>query len=82
MSAEDTLSIILGRLRGAPDQLEVARTIVLEQGGQWIDAAGKLGVFEIQLAGLAGIGPSPLTAIEDWMVQARETLGRSERASI
>lgn len=70
MSSEITLSPIVEQLRSVTDKVALVRDLVLEHGGFWQDPENQTGLFEIQLAGLAGIGPSAAAAVEDWLAQA------------
>jgi hypothetical protein len=63
---------ILSEVAKAADPVAVIRKHVLAQGGVWADETPISGLFEIQLAGLIGIGPSAPTAAEDWIMQARQ----------
>jgi hypothetical protein len=64
---------ILNQVNQAADPVETIRALVLEQGGHWYDPETSLGIVEIQLAGLVGIGPSVPSAVDDWILQARAT---------
>jgi hypothetical protein len=70
MSSEITLSPIVEQLRSVTDKVALVRDLVLAHGGFWQDPENQTGLFEIQLAGLAGIGPSAAAAVEDWLAQA------------
>lgn len=70
MSSEMILTPIVDQLRVVTDKVAMVRDLVLEHGGFWQDPENQTGLFEIQLAGLAGIGPSAAAAVEDWMAQA------------
>lgn len=50
---------------------DVLRDLVLQHDGFWSDPKEISGLFEVQLAGLVGLGPSPAAAADDWIVQAR-----------
>lgn len=67
---------ILQQLRAASDGLAVARQIVLDRGGYWADDPPASGIFEVQILGLVGIGPSAETAVEDWIAQAEIALAK------
>lgn len=64
---------ILAEIRRAADPVQVARDLVLADGGAWLAPENHRGLFEIQLAGLVGIGPSARAAVEDWIAQAMAT---------
>lgn len=68
------IASILADVCRAPDPVTVIRDRVLEQGGAWCDPSATPGIFEIQLAGLVGIGPSLTAAVDDWLVQANEAV--------
>jgi hypothetical protein len=67
---------LLSALESAQDPVETIRSLVLEHGGLWCDPEHATGVFEIQLAGLVGIGPSAASAVDDWKLQARARLDK------
>jgi hypothetical protein len=50
---------------------DVLRDLVLQNDGFWSVPTEISGLFEVQLAGLVGLGPSPAAAADDWIVQAR-----------
>lgn len=62
---------VLAQLEQAADPEQAIKALVLAEGGTWVDPDGTLGIVEIQLAGLQGIGPSVAAAVDDWMQQAR-----------
>lgn len=74
MAQIDEIAQILHQLASANDRVAAARNIVLEHGGHWHDDLPPSGLFEIQLLGLMGLGPSAETAIEDWIAQAEAVL--------
>lgn len=81
MSSEMNLTPIVEQLRVVTDKVAMVRDLVLEHGGFWQDPENQTGLFEIQLAGLAGIGPSAAAAVEDWLAQAMTFLsGHQEEA--
>jgi hypothetical protein len=81
MSSEMILTPIVDQLRVVTDKVAMVRDLVLEHGGFWQDPENQTGLFEIQLAGLAGIGPSAAAAVEDWLAQAMMYLsGHQEEA--
>jgi len=61
---------ILARISMASEPVEALRSAVLSQGGFWPDLQTGLGIFEVQLFGVVGIGPSQSAAADDWIVQA------------
>lgn len=68
------IASILADVSRATEPVNVIRDRVIEQGGSWCDPCTTPGIFEIQLAGLVGIGPSLTAAVDDWLVQANEAL--------
>jgi hypothetical protein len=50
------------------------RSAVLSQGGFWPEQQPTSGLFEVQLFGVVGIGPSQAAAVDDWVVQAKAYL--------
>lgn len=70
---------ILLQIARATDPVGVVRSCVLAQGGSWPDAETQSGVFEIQLAGLIGLGSSLRTAVDDWVLQAKAHLRAAGR---
>ena len=81
MPTRQDLSDILSTLNSASDPVHAAKRIVVDLGGDWTDAKGHLGLFEVQIAGLAGIGPSPNSAIDDWISQARDVMSGPQPAA-
>jgi hypothetical protein len=65
---------ILEELAKSADPVDVLRSLVLEQGGFWSNPTEPSGLFEVQFAGLIGIGPSPASAVDDWITQAHGRL--------
>jgi hypothetical protein len=65
---------ILEELAKSADPVDVLRSLVLEQGGFWSNPTEPSGLFEVQFAGLIGIGPSPASAVDDWIMQAHARL--------
>jgi hypothetical protein len=53
---------------------DVLRDLVLQHDGFWSDPREISGLFEVQLGGLVGLGPSPAAAADDWLVQAHARL--------
>ena len=72
----DDIAVILRHLTSSNDRLTSARKVVLEHGGSWPDDPPPSGIFEMQLLGLVGIGPSANTAVEDWIAQAETVLAK------
>jgi len=65
---------VLTKLQQATDPVVLMRQLVLAHGGHWCDPEDVEGLFEVQLMGLAGIGPSVAAAVDDWMIQAKDTV--------
>ena len=63
---------VLSKLSGANDPVDVLRSAVLSQDGFWPAQQTGVGIYEVQLFGVVGIGPSLSTAADDWIVQAKE----------
>ena len=70
MSRSD-LPALLTEVTSASNPVEVIRALVLQTGGFWQDETRKSGLFEIQLAGIMGLGSSAATAVDDWLQQAQ-----------
>ena len=68
------LSDVLARLTASKNIVDQAKKLVLARGGAWTEHQGQLGLFEIQIDGLFGIGPTPAAATDDWMSQARDVV--------
>ena len=68
------IASILADVSRASEPVTVIRDLVVEQGGSWCDPAATSGIFEVQLAGLVGIGPSQAAAVDDWILQANEAV--------
>ena len=64
---------VLSKLAASSNPVEVIRDLVLRAGGFWQDTVEASGLFEIQLAGITGLGSSAQAAVEDWVIQARRT---------
>jgi hypothetical protein len=62
---------VLSKLAASSNPVEVIRDLVLRTGGFWQDTVEASGLFEIQLAGITGLGSSAQAAVEDWIIQAR-----------
>jgi len=62
----------LTKLQEASDPVGTMRELVLARDGHWCDSENVNGLFEVQLMGLAGIGPSVAAAIDDWLIQAKD----------
>lgn len=65
---------ILSKLSGATDPVGVLRAAVLSQDGFWPAQYAGVGIYEVQLFGVVGIGPSLSAAADDWIVQAKAQL--------
>ena len=63
---------ILSKISGATDPVDVLRAAVLSQDGFWPAQQTGVGIYEVQLFGVVGIGPSLSAAADDWIVQAKE----------
>jgi hypothetical protein len=61
---------VLSKLSGAVEPVEVLRSAVLSQNGFWPAQQTGVGIYEVQLFGVVGIGPSQAAAVDDWVVQA------------
>jgi len=70
---------ILADIARTADPVGVIRSSVLAQGGFWPDAEIQSGIFEIQLAGIIGLGSSLRTAVDDWILQAKAHLRAAGR---
>jgi hypothetical protein len=68
---------VLSELSGSADPVAVLRTAVLSQGGFWPEQPPASGLFEVQLCGVVGIGPSQAAAVDDWVTQAKAYLRTS-----
>lgn len=67
------IEAILTQVEQSADPTETIRQQVLAHGGHWCAPENAAGLFEIQLMGLAGIGPSVAAAVDDWLMQAKDT---------
>lgn len=68
------ISQILVQLARADDPTEVIKANVLQEGGLWEEPSGHVrSLVEIQLCGLVGIGPTVAAAVDDWIMQARQS---------
>ena len=74
MPTRKDLSDVLARLTASKNIVDQAKKLVLARGGAWTEHQGQLGLFEIQIDGLFGIGPTPAAATDDWMSQARDVV--------
>ncbi|NRP50618.1 hypothetical protein XMV201_002388 [Aliiroseovarius sp. xm-v-201] len=61
---------VLGEVSTAADPVDVLRAAVLSQDGFWPSQQVGVGIYEVQLFGVVGIGPSQAGAVDDWVVQA------------
>ena len=68
------IAAILAQIQKSKDPVEAVKRLVLAHGGQWCDPENAKGLFEIQLMGLAGIGPSVAAAVDDWLMQAKDAV--------
>ena len=66
---------ILAEVMHSPEPVDAIRAMVLAHGGSWADPENVSGLFEVQLAGLIGIGPSAASAVDDWVYQAKRQVG-------
>ena len=78
MSYMTDIESILAEVNRATEPVEAVRDMIFERGGSWFIPETSSGIFEIQLAGLVGIGPSLSAAVDDWTVQANETLRKQQ----
>ena len=74
MPTRKDLSDVLARLTASKNIVDQAKELVLARGGAWTEHQGQLGLFEIKIDGLFGIGPTPAAATDDWMSQARDVV--------
>lgn len=65
---------VLADISTAPEPVGALRLAVLSHGGFWPELETGAGLFEVQLFGVIGFGPSQAIAADDWIVQARERL--------
>ena len=68
------IAAVLAQIEQSTDPLATVRQMVLAHGVHWCDPENATGLFEIQLMGLAGIGPSVAAAVDDWVLQAKDTV--------
>ena len=68
------IAAVLAQIEQSKDPVATIRQLVLAHGGHWCDPENAKGLFEIQLMGLAGIGPSVAAAVDDWVLQAKDTV--------
>ena len=68
------IAAVLAQIEQSTDPVATIRQLVLAHGGHWCDPENTKGLFEIQLMGLAGIGPSGAAAVDDWVLQAKDTV--------
>ena len=62
---------VLSKESAAADPVEILRSAVLSQDGFWPAEQTGVGIYEVQLFGVVGIGPSQAAAVDDWVVQAK-----------
>ncbi|MDB4111162.1 hypothetical protein N9571_01195 [Yoonia sp.] len=65
---------LLSKISGAADPVDVLRAAVLSQDGFWPAEQTGVGIYEVQLFGVVGLGPSLSAAADDWIVQAKADL--------
>jgi len=63
---------VLSKVSAVADPVDVLRSAVLSQDGFWPAQQTGVGIYEVQLFGVVGIGPSLSAAADDWIVQAKE----------
>ena len=68
------IAAVLAQVQNAPDPVAAVKRLVLAYDGLWCGPENAKGLFEIQLMGLAGIGPSVAAAVDDWLMQAKDTV--------
>jgi len=68
------IAAVLAQVQNAPDPVAAVKRLVLAHGGHWCDPENTKGLFEIQLMGLVGLGPSVAAAVDDWLMQAKDTV--------
>jgi hypothetical protein len=74
MPTRQDFTDVLAQLTASTDVVDKAKELVRARGGNWTEPQGHLGLFEIQIDGVFGIGPTPTAAIDDWMSQARDVV--------
>jgi hypothetical protein len=62
---------VLSKVSTAADPVDGLRSAVLSQDGFWPAQQTGIGIYEVQLFGVVGIGPSQAAAVDDWVVQAK-----------
>ena len=73
---------LVARLEQASDPVQTVREMVLAEGGIWVEPTPDIpGIVEIQLAGVLGIGPSVMAALDDWLMQAK-TAGKAAHLQV
>ena len=68
------IAAVLAQIEQSTDPVATIRQLVLAHGVHWCDPENTKGLFEIQLMGLAGIGPSVAAAVDDWLMQAKDAV--------
>ncbi|KGK99824.1 hypothetical protein [Thalassobacter sp. 16PALIMAR09] len=68
------IEAILAQIETSPDPVAAVKRLVLAYDGHWCDPENTKGLFEIQLTGLVGLGPSVAAAVDDWLMQAKDTV--------
>ncbi len=75
------IATVLAQVQNAPDPVAAVKRLVLAHGGHWCDPENAQGLFEVQLMGLTGIGPSVVAAVDDWLMQTKDTVFEDAQAS-
>ncbi|KGK99827.1 hypothetical protein [Thalassobacter sp. 16PALIMAR09] len=75
------IAAVLAQVQNAPDPVAAVKRLVLAHSGHWCEPENAHGLFEVQLMGLAGIGPSVAAAVDDWLLQAKDTVFEDAKAS-
>ena len=75
------IAAILTQIEASKDPVATVRRLVLAHGGHWCDPENAHGLYDVQLMGLAGIGPSAAAAVDDWLMQAKDTVFDGAKAS-
>ena len=68
------IAAVLTQIEQSKDPVATILQLVLAHVGHWCDPENTKGLFEIQLMGLAGIGPSVAAAVDDWLMQAKDAV--------
>ena len=75
------IAAVLAQVQNAPDPVAAVKQLVLAYDGHWCDPENAKGLFEVQLMGLVGLGPSVAAAVDDWLLQAKDTVFVDAKAS-